>query len=1644
MGFVGGQLGHGGRRGRDAFAEDAAGDPVAAFDRAGAQAGGVHREEDRHRQQTAASVVAGVVDADPGLGCIQWEGDAVMPREGRVDEGVGGVEEVGEGAVGAQDVVEEADGFLEHGLAQGVVEGGEADAVDGVVFLEAAEVEPVAAELDGESADAVVLDHALRLGGEDFGTMQGAGIGTREQGGIRRAGPEEVAEAVGEGVIGERHGAGGRAGLAAEGEHATCGLRGRLGVRGFDEVEPIEEMGRHQQADDAITDGVLVAEAVACAQRAVEVEQVGAFGGGEWATPGAGGEGQERVELAGFGFGAQAVDAAEVGGGALEVFLHGGKDGFGGADLAGLGEVGFSQLADLGLGGAVLVLGTGEVEDVIHQEAAFGALKPDEARVHPVVDLGNEFELGPEAVEFAALGVVEDEVVERGVVAEESGHAVEAGAQQAADVGLVLAGFEEDAGTFGDEEGVREQGAEPGEARLDGHALGGVGGNGEVGIRCLGFRVLRFRLWRAHAFTGRSRIRNAAVDVEQAGIEAAAVGGHLAVLPEDEALGAGIDAGCGEVADLGHELPAQGEHRVPEGEGAFVGEFVLASGGNGQGAELCLESGDGTDLFLRVVERIPDLLEVGGAESGRTGDVRERGAPIPEGSTMLETPGGLEVDGEVGGLPAVEIHDAQHRVLVAVGVDQHRVRREGQALRGQDDGVGDLTGGLEVFLQEGRRHRQRFAGVVEALAVGRVDGELARGAQVNAGDVADGVIVFGVAEAPGEDRAGIPSVVGGLALAEVVDPADDPGGLGRRRMLLRLARWHFARLELVEDHGPPGVVGDHARDSGEGAEVEVGLRFVGAVAFEAVGADEGADGGGEGAVEGIGGGGTAGCRKNQGGTEQPDQSQGMEGAEGHRGGVLRRTMGEWAQYGAMSVTFGISVFLEDEAVVDALRLVVFERREIGVGGRFGLVEQGLGEFLELAPAIPLERGGVGDLAEQGSPFDDDAVDVAVAEEVGHVPVLAVGVTVDGVDDEVGAVAVLGRDAVLEVAFDVLVSVLRVAGDGEAATPPVVVAAEAESGVEVGEVVDEFVERIRRLFEGGGDGEADAALEEADDAPAEGGHAALVDQGESAPEQGRAGGGGEVAADVGERAPGAIGREDLALGRMPEADAMAIDWNAEMEVLEGDDGDDLLWVDVEAEDRRPFGREVGLDQRGDGAVPGLDGRLAAVPCRETTDPLGKDHAIGAEAFGHDEGTAVDGAVRRFGDLGETAGADLVEGGGNGEDRLEARGSIEGLAGGPRQGFRGSTGFEDRDRLGWRRCRVRVRVHRVEDVPEGDVLRGGEVFPFATGVLHLADAATDVSGAFRVGLQSARGLRVAEGFLDAEEDGLGGEESGLDADGFEEGVLAQFIGSGHQVEERGPVDHPGAGEVRGLAVPESETLWGDEDIAGLVDAATSGATEHLEDFVLADGDLDAVALVGFGGHRDRAEGEIDAGGEAHGGDDDAELSGLGEGFDDAGADGVGEPGMVVGDARLEELGEVFADESALGVGELEGIRIGKFAGDLGSDRLGLLAARGEEQHGAEGFGEGLGAEPGPVPADLGREPPVEVLDEDLVERHGADVVADEGGVATEAFEPVDDVVGVGDGSAEEQELGALGGEGDGKLVVQAAVVVSEHLVFVDHQE
>ena len=106
-------------------------------------------------------------------------------------------------------------------------------------------------------------------------------------------------------------------------------------------------------------------------------------------------------------------------------------------------------------------------------------------------------------------------------------------------------------------------------------------------------------------------------------------------------------------------------------------------------------------------------------------------------------------------------------VLVAVGIGDRRMGREAEAIRLQDQMVGDQPRRRQVLLHQGRRHRQRFARVVEPGLVGGIDRELARGPDVDPRQVADRVVELGVAQPPRQDGAGIAGIPPGFVLMHI-------------------------------------------------------------------------------------------------------------------------------------------------------------------------------------------------------------------------------------------------------------------------------------------------------------------------------------------------------------------------------------------------------------------------------------------------------------------------------------------------------------------------------------------------------------------------------------------------------------------------------------------------------------------------------------------------------------------------------------------------------------------------------------------------------------------------------------------------------------------------------------------------------------
>ena len=149
---------------------------------------------------------------------------------------------------------------------------------------------------------------------------------------------------------------------------------------------------------------------------------------------------------------------------------------------------------------------------------------------------------------------------------------------------------------------------------------------------------------------------------------------------------------------------------------------------------------------------------------------------------------------------------------------------------GEEGLAQDLLRGCQIFFQQHRGQRQHVADVVKAVT-GIVGGKIIRRLEVDAHQVANGIVVFGAVQPANGDAAGV-----GMVAVAFEDFGLNPGGdqlafLGcRLRFFLRR---HLVRLEVLDHLGEGFAVAQHRRLVSVNAQIEVAL-FLFAVAAEAI------------------------------------------------------------------------------------------------------------------------------------------------------------------------------------------------------------------------------------------------------------------------------------------------------------------------------------------------------------------------------------------------------------------------------------------------------------------------------------------------------------------------------------------------------------------------------------------------------------------------------------------------------------------------------------------------------------------------------------------------------------------------------------------------------------------------------------------
>lgn len=251
-----------------------------------------------------------------------------------------------------------------------------------------------------------------------------------------------------------------------------------------------------------------------------------------------------------------------------------------------------------------------------------------------------------------------------------------------------------------------------------------------------------------------------------------------------------------------------------------------------------------------LVESIPEYAEVLGGEIVLLGDGIDRFGAGGEGIAFGD--GGEEVliDGESAPFVGVEHYSLKIDFVTAarVGVATVEVADLGERFVGpvagggcfgeaeaigKEGGVrGDFLSGVEVLGEERGGHDEGVSGIGEAFAGGAIDGELAGGIEIDTGEIADGVGVFGVAESAEDDGTGISCIGVGFGGEVLVDPFADFaflfGGQG-----FGVLGGHFLMVDQFGGFLPDlGGLADFV-DGGEAVEYEISLGIVGGVTLEA-------------------------------------------------------------------------------------------------------------------------------------------------------------------------------------------------------------------------------------------------------------------------------------------------------------------------------------------------------------------------------------------------------------------------------------------------------------------------------------------------------------------------------------------------------------------------------------------------------------------------------------------------------------------------------------------------------------------------------------------------------------------------------------------------------------------------------------------
>ena len=695
-----------------------------------------------------------------------------MASQHGIHKGIAGKKQIENRTVIAKHIQQETDRLLKHRRSQAVTEGGKACTVHGADQFEIANLQPVTPELHRQGPAARVLQHPPRLRFDHSRLMQVACRSVPQEFRIRHARPQEIAQSAGQIVI-----------------------RKWLNSTTLRVVDPISKPRRHQDQNYRLSDRPLMVQGILLPGLAIERKQIRAIRLRQRSSIRTSREIEQRLQMTRLSLTPRLLDPSNAPVRLVEeVFDR--PDRCRAAALRERQIVGFEfpdfRLRDNLIHLYVTDLGLAVLEVVPRPASA----QLGEFNIRADIDGSNKVHLPPHLVQSRLLLLVQQQLRQRLVVAEVPHHVVESRTQISA---FIFARPEVVPPPRLLVEHIRKHAAETRPRRFVPRAL--TSRNKQLRIAGLVFHQNRLARTERILPFGLNNIglaeRGLARHLQLPQIELSAVRCVLRILPDQQRLPGGADGARRDIDEArlylrpyfgdirAHLLTARARHISLSLPGSRPGPWQRSP------HRLQLHQRPG---ILSALQRPPDRLQIPGTHTVLPGQIRQRCFGLPQRRTMPEAPRRLKIIGVVDILLVIKPDDLLHRELVAVGLRQHWMRREGKSLLFQIQVRCRFTRSRQILSQQRRRHAECLTGIVKTRRVGRIDGELTRRPNIHARKIPYRVVVFGIAQPSRQHHARVPGVTSLFVFANGTEPLHGRTPLRRRRMQRALRR-HLLRFQ---------------------------------------------------------------------------------------------------------------------------------------------------------------------------------------------------------------------------------------------------------------------------------------------------------------------------------------------------------------------------------------------------------------------------------------------------------------------------------------------------------------------------------------------------------------------------------------------------------------------------------------------------------------------------------------------------------------------------------------------------------------------------------------------------------------------------------------------------------------------------------